>query len=137
MPNCGGIFDFDAKQERLTEVSELAEDPAMWQDAKRAQELGRERKMLEGVVLGLSKIQQDLNDARELFEMAQAENDDDSLNSTAADIQDIEKRVAAMEFRRMFAHPMDPNNCFIDIQSGSGGTEAQDWASMLLRMYLR
>jgi peptide chain release factor 2 len=94
--NCGGIFDFDAKQERLTEVSELAEDPAIWQDAKRAQDLGRERKMLEGVVLGLSKIQQDLNDTRELFAMAQAENDDESLNSTAVDIQDIEKRVAAM-----------------------------------------
>ncbi len=135
--NYGGIFDFDTKQERLTEVSELAEDPAIWQDAKRAQDLGRERKMLEGVVLGLGKIQQDLSDAAELFEMAQAENDDDSLNSTAADIQDIEKRVAAMEFRRMFSHPMDPNNCFVDIQAGSGGTEAQDWASMLLRMYLR
>ncbi len=133
----GGIFDFDTKQERLTEVSELAEDPAMWQDAKRAQELGRERKMLEGVVLGLRRIQQDLSDAAELFEMAKAENDDDSLNSTAADIRDIEKRIADMEFRRMFSHPMDPNNCFVDIQSGSGGTEAQDWASMLLRMYLR
>ena len=93
--------------------------------------------MLEGVVLGLGKIQQDLSDASELFEMAQAEHDDASLNSTAADIQDIEKRVAAMEFRRMFSHPMDPNNCFVDIQAGSGGTEAQDWASMLLRMYLR
>ena len=135
--NYGGIFDFDTKQERLTEVCELAEDPAIWQDAKRAQDLGRERKMLEGVVLGLVKIQQDLNDAGELFEMAQAENDEESLNGTATDIQDIEKRVAEMEFRRMFAHPMDPNNCFVDIQSGSGGTEAQDWASMLLRMYLR
>lgn len=135
--NYGGIFDFDTKQERLAEVGELAEDPAIWQDAKRAQDLGRERKMLEGVVLGLGKIQQDLADAGELFEMAQAENDDESLNATAADIQDIEKRVADMEFRRMFAHPMDPNNCFVDIQSGSGGTEAQDWASMLLRMYLR
>ncbi|HTN93345.1 MAG TPA: peptide chain release factor 2 [Gallionella sp.] len=130
-------LDFNTKQERLTEVSELSEDPAIWQDAKRAQELGRERKMLEGVVLGLTKIQQDLNDARELFEMAQAENDDASLNSTAADIRDIEKRVAALEFRRMFSHPMDPNNCFVDIQAGSGGTEAQDWAAMLLRMYLR
>ena len=135
--NYGGIFDFDTKQERLTEVCELAEDPAIWQDAKRAQDLGRERKMLEGVVLGLVKIQQDLNDAGELFEMAQAENDEESLNGTATDIQDIEKRVAEMEFRRMFAHPMDPNNCFVDIQSGSGGTEAQDWAAMLLRMYLR
>ena len=93
--------------------------------------------MLEGVVLGLTKIQQDITDTGELFEMAQAENDDDSLNSIAADIRDIETRVADMEFRRMFAHPMDRNNCFVDIQAGSGGTEAQDWASMLLRMYLR
>ncbi|MDD4930037.1 MAG: peptide chain release factor 2 [Gallionella sp.] len=130
-------LDYDTKQERLTEVCELAEDPAIWQDAKRAQELGRERKMLEGVVLGLGKIRQDLEDAGELFEMSQAENDEDSLNSTVADIQDIEKRVAEMEFRRMFNHPMDPNSCFVDIQAGSGGTEAQDWASMLMRMYLR
>jgi len=99
--------------------------------------LGRERKLLEDVVLGLNKIQQDLNDSVELFEMAQAENDDESLDSTATDIQDIERRVTELEFRRMFAHPMDPNNCFIDIQAGSGGTEAQDWAAMLLRMYLR
>ena len=137
MSNCGGFFDYDAKQERLTEVSELAEDPAIWQDAKRAQELGRERKMLEDVVLGLGKIQQDLSDASELFEMAQEENDDESLLATSTDIQDIETRVAALEFRRMFAHPMDPNNCFVDLQAGSGGTEAQDWAAMLLRMYLR
>ena len=137
MSNCGGFFDYDTKQERLTEVSELSEDPAIWQDAKRAQELGRERKMLEDVVLGLGKIQQDLSDASELFEMAQEEDDDESLLATDSDIQDIEQRVAALEFRRMFAHPMDPNNCFVDLQAGSGGTEAQDWAAMLLRMYLR
>jgi peptide chain release factor 2 len=135
--NYGGIFDYDTKQERLTEVCELAEDPAIWQDAKRAQELGRERKMLESVVFGLGKIQQDLTDAAELFEMSQEENDEASLLSTAADIDDIERRVAEMEFRRMFNHPMDPNSCFIDIQAGSGGTEAQDWASMLMRMYVR
>ncbi len=93
--------------------------------------------MLEGVVLGLTQIRQNLADATELFEMAQAENDEASLQATSADIQDIEKRVADMEFRRMFSHPMDANNCFVDIQAGSGGTEAQDWGSMLLRMYLR
>ena len=137
MPNYGGIFDYDTKSERLTEVCELAEDPAIWQDAKRAQELGRERKLLEGVVLGLAKIAQDLSDAAELFVMSQEENDEESLHSTADDIADIERRVAEMEFRRMFNHPMDPNSCFIDIQAGSGGTEAQDWASMLMRMYVR
>jgi len=93
--------------------------------------------MLENVVHGLSSIQQDLGDAVELFEMAQAEEDDETLVSTSEDVQDIEKRVAELEFMRMFNHPMDPNNCFIDIQSGSGGTEAQDWASMLMRMYVR
>jgi len=93
--------------------------------------------MLESIVLGLGKIQQDITDTTELFDMAQAENDDDSLRSIDDDIQNIEKRIADMEFRRMFSHPMDPNNCFIDIQAGSGGTEAQDWAAMLLRMYLR
>ncbi len=93
--------------------------------------------MLEGVVLGLGNIQQDLADAVELFEMSREENDEESLNSTADDIQDIERRVAEMEFRRMFSHPMDPNSCFVDIQAGSGGTEAQDWASMLMRMYMR
>ncbi|BCK87519.1 peptide chain release factor RF2 [Sideroxyarcus emersonii] len=133
----GGIFDFDSKQERLAEVNQLAEDPTIWNDAKRAQELGRERKSLEDVVLGLTQISQDLDDAAELFEMAQAENDDDSLNSIVSDVQDIEKRVAALEFRRMFSNPADPNNCFIDIQAGAGGTEACDWASMLLRQYLK
>jgi peptide chain release factor 2 len=69
--------------------------------------------------------------------MARAEDDDGALHAIAADIADMEKIVAGMEFRRMFSNPMDPNNCFLDIQSGSGGTEAQDWASMLERMYLK
>jgi len=135
--NYGGIFDYDGKQERLAEVVALAEDPAIWQDAKRAQELGRERKMLEGVVLTLQKVEQSLNDNTELMEMARAENDDASLMSIASDIKETEKLVADMEFRRMFSNPADPNNCFIDIQAGAGGTEACDWASMLLRQYLR
>ena len=135
--NSGGIFDYDGKQERLAEVAVLAEDPAIWNDAKRAQDLGRERKSLEDVVLGLTQIGQNLGDAAELFEMAQAENDDDSLLSISVDVGDVEKRVEALEFRRMFSNPADPNNCFIDIQAGAGGTEACDWASMLLRQYIR
>jgi peptide chain release factor 2 len=85
----------------------------------------------------LEKLDQGLNDARDLFAMARAENDDGALNSIAGDIAEMEKIVAGMEFRRMFSNPMDPNNCFLDIQAGSGGTEAQDWASMLERMYLK
>jgi peptide chain release factor 2 len=135
--SCGGIFDFDTKQRRLTEVAGLVEDPAVWNDNKRAQELGKERKALEAVVLTLTRLDGDIRDARELFDIAKSEQDDATLDSISQDAQSLEKTVADMEFRRMFADPMDPNNCFIDIQAGSGGTEAQDWASMLERMYLR
>jgi peptide chain release factor 2 len=136
-PVSGGIFDYDAKSARLTEVSQILEDPNIWNEAKRAQELGRELKSLESVVLTLNNIEQSLNDTGDLFEMAREENDDDTLNAVSADIDSIEQQVAAMEFRRMFNNPLDPNPCFIEIQSGAGGTEAQDWASMLLRMYIR
>ena len=134
---CGGIFDYDAKSTRLAEVSEILEDPNIWNDAKRAQELGREKKGLESVVQALGTIQQNLTDTKDLFEMAREENDEDTLNAVSADIDGLEKEVAAMEFRRMFNNPQDPNPCFIEIQAGAGGTEAQDWASMLLRMYIR
>jgi len=113
------------------------EDPAIWEDAKRAQELGRERRTLESIVFTLNGLDQGLHDSADLFEMAKEEGDDDTLESVGQDAEKLEKTVAEMEFRRMFSHPMDPNNCFLDIQAGSGGTEAQDWASMLLRMYLR
>jgi len=93
--------------------------------------------MLAGVVTTLQKLDHGLHDTRELFDMANAENDEETLDAVAADVDALEKTVQDMEFRRMFANPMDPNNCFIDIQAGSGGTEAQDWASMLERMYLR
>jgi peptide chain release factor 2 len=118
-------------------VSQQLEDPAIWEDAKRAQELGRERRMLEDVVTTLQKLDQGLHDTQELFDMANAEHDEETLDAVAVDVDALEKTVQDMEFRRMFAHPMDPNNCFIDIQSGSGGTEAQDWTAMLERMYLR
>ena len=135
--NCGGIFDYDAKALKLEELKRELEDPAIWNDAERAQTLGRERKSLEGVVLVLGEIAQELADTTELFEMARSENDDETLLAVASDLAGIEQRVVNLEFRRMFANPADPNNCFIDIQSGAGGTEAQDWAAMLLRMYLR
>ncbi|SFN89456.1 peptide chain release factor 2 [Nitrosospira briensis] len=135
--HCGGIFDFDNKQTRLNELNRMTEDPAIWDDNKRAQELGREKKMLESVVINLETVGRQLHDARDLFQMANEENDDATLQSVARDIAQLEKTVADMEFRRMFSNPMDANNCFIDIQAGSGGTEAQDWAAMLERMYLR
>jgi peptide chain release factor 2 len=89
------------------------------------------------VVLTLEKIGANLADNQELFELARAEGDEDTLMAVSEDVGGVEKLVADLEFRRMFSNPMDPNNCFIDIQTGAGGTEAQDWASMLERMYLK
>jgi peptide chain release factor 2 len=134
---CGGIFDFDAKSSRLAAAAKELEDPKIWDDPKRAQELGREKKQLDGVVGTLIDLDRRLKDSAELFELARAEGDDATLVALESDVAELERIVADMEFRRMFHNPMDPNACFIDIQAGSGGTEAQDWAAMLLRMYLR
>ncbi|AVG16060.1 peptide chain release factor 2 [Chromobacterium vaccinii] len=133
----GGIFDYDGKKDRLEEVSRLTEDPDIWNDPKKAQDLGRERKQLEDVVLVLDSINATIGDSRELFDMGKSEEDDDTILAVQADLEEVEEKVAKMEFRRMFHDPMDPTNCFIDIQAGAGGTEAQDWAGMLLRMYTR
>ncbi|WP_158604639.1 peptide chain release factor 2 [Aquitalea palustris] len=136
-PIFGGIFDYDGKKDRLEEVSRLTEDSDIWNDPKRAQELGRERKQLEDVVLVLDSINASIADARELLEMGKSEEDDETIFAVKTDMEEVEAKVAKMEFRRMFHDPMDPNNCFLDIQAGAGGTEAQDWAGMLLRMYTR
>ena len=109
----------------------------MWADNKRAQDVGRERKSLESVVGTMDRVAQGLRDSRELLEMALAESDAATFDALVAEVGSLEKTVAELEFRRMFSNPMDPNNCFVDIQSGQGGTEAQDWTAMLERMYLR
>jgi peptide chain release factor 2 len=121
----------------LIEIAARLEDPKVWDDPKAAQELGREKKQLEAVVEQVNDVAGRLRDAEELFGLAREENDDDTLQSVEADVQGLDKSVAEMEFRRMFSNPLDPNNCFLDIQAGSGGTEAQDWGQMLERMYLR
>ncbi len=135
--NFGGIFDFDTKSEKLEQVNEELEDPTVWNDQKRAQDLGKEKKSLEAIVHTLTKIDAELRDAGDLFAMAREEQDEDTLVAIEQEVDGLKKLVEGMEFRRMFGNPMDPNNCFVDIQSGAGGTEAQDWASMILRQYLR
>ena len=134
---CGGIFDFDLKSEKLEQVNAELEDPKVWEEPKRAQDLGKEKKSLEAVVDSLTQIDAGLRDASDLFAMAREENDEDTLVAVETDTHDLQKQIEAMEFRRMFSNPLDKNNCFIDIQAGAGGTEAQDWASMLLRQYVR
>ena len=125
------------KSEKLEQVNGELEDPNVWNDQKRAQDLGKEKKSLEAIVHTLIKIDTDLTDTRDLFDMAREEKDEDTIIAIEGDTENLKKLVEEMEFRRMFSGPMDANNCFIDIQAGAGGTEAQDWASMLLRQYLR
>jgi peptide chain release factor 2 len=109
----------------------------VWSDSKRAQELGREKKSLEGTVKSLATTATMLSDSAELFELARADKDEATLLAIFSDVDKLEKEIGTLEFRRMFSNPLDRNNCFVDIQAGSGGTEAQDWASMLERMYLK
>lgn len=133
----GGIFDYPEKKERLTEVRAELEEPDVWNDPERAQALGKERAMLESIVENIDGIHEGLGDTADLLEMAVEEDDEDTVDSVASDVDGFEKSVEELEFRRMFSGKMDANNAFLDIQAGSGGTEAQDWAEMLLRMYLR
>ncbi len=111
--------------------------PEVWNDPERAQTLGKERSSLELVVNTIRNMDSNLGEAADLLEMAAEEDDQDTVDAVVADLDELETQLAKLEFRRMFSNEMDPNNAYLDIQSGSGGTEAQDWAEMLLRMYLR
>ncbi len=133
----GGIFDYERKRERLMEVQRELEDPALWGLPDRVQALGKERVALEQVVGTLDDLAGGLKESGELLAMAEAEGDEASVAAIGEDLDKLEQRLAALELQRMFSGALDANNAFVDIQSGSGGTEAQDWAEMLLRMYLR
>lgn len=137
MRRFGGIFDFDAKKERLEEVVRELESSSVWNNPEVAQALGRERTQLEGVVHTLTQLSQSVVDLTELFGLVREENDEQSIREIGAELENIEQKVADLEFRRMFSGKTDTCHAYLDIQSGSGGTEAQDWAEMLLRMYLR
>ncbi|MCJ8313309.1 MAG: peptide chain release factor 2 [Saccharospirillaceae bacterium] len=132
-----GYLDFDVKKERLTEVQLLLGESAIWDDPEKAQALGQEQSSLELVVQTIENMDTALSDAAELLDMAVEEDDEDSVEEVRSELKGTEEMLKKLEFRRMFSGEMDPNNCFIDIQSGSGGTEAQDWAEMVLRMFLR
>ncbi|WP_133478754.1 peptide chain release factor 2 [Cognatilysobacter segetis] len=132
-----GYLDFDHKVERLEDVNRELESPDVWNDAERAQALGRERASLEKVVHGIRSLTDGLVGANELLELAEMEDDEDTANAVVDDVEKYAKDVEQLEFRRMFAGKMDNANAFVDIQAGAGGTEAQDWAEILLRMYLR
>jgi len=119
------------------EVQRELEDPHLWNSPERALELGRERATLEKVVGNLDRFTKGLQEAGDLLELAEQEQEPELVVVVAQDLNRLEKDLASLEFSRMFPLEVDPNNAFVDIKSGSGGTEAQDWADMLLRMYLR
>ena len=135
--NFGGIFDYPAKERKLSEVNAALEDPKVWDEPKRAQELGKEKKSLEDVVLVIDRLTGELADNTELFDMSKSDGDEAGMQSIESDAAKVLVEVEKMEFRRMFNNPADPLPCFLDIQAGAGGTEACDWASMLLRQYLK
>ena len=137
MPRSGGIFDFDAKAERLEEVTRELESPDVWDNPQRAQDLGRERAALDRIVGGIRSLSDSQAEAGEQLEQAVAESDQGTALAVAADVEQLARAVEQLEFQRMFSGEMDGANAFVDIQAGAGGTEAQDWAEMLLRMYLR
>ena len=133
----GGIFDYERKSLRLNEVNAALENPKVWDEPKRAQDLGREKKTLETVVGTIDHLQSHLADNSELYEMVKADEDVSSLQAIEGEAGKLRETVEQLEFRRMFSNPADPANCFLDIQAGAGGTEACDWAQMLLRQYLK
>ncbi|MCC8553319.1 peptide chain release factor 2 [Xanthomonas hortorum pv. vitians] len=132
-----GYLDYDVKKERLEEVTRELENPDVWNDSERAQALGRERSMLEKTVIGIADVLAGLADAADLLELAESEQDEDTVVAVLADLDKYQVHVEKLEFQRMFSGQMDGANAFVDIQAGAGGTEAQDWAEILLRMYLR
>ncbi len=133
----GGIFEVEQKRARLAVIREELEAPDSWKDQEKAQNLGKERAQLEEVVEMMDDLQTFLRDTAELQDLAESENDTAAQKAILKDVETITKKIEALEFRRMFSGEMDANAAYMDIQSGSGGTEAQDWAEMLLRMYLR
>lgn len=133
----GGIFDYDAKKERLEEVNAELEQPDVWNEPERAQALGKERSSLEAIVETIDQLDQGLEDVSGLLELAVEADDEETFNEAIAELDVLNKKLEQLEFRRMFSGEYDSADCYLDLQAGSGGTEAQDWASMLMRMYLR
>ena len=133
----GGIFDYDSRKERLEEILLRLEDPSLWNNPEEAQRLGQERARLEETVEQLDGLARTFSDLLDLLELARLENDDETIEEIAKESEGAKQKLEKLEFRRMFSGEADEASAFVDIQAGSGGTEAQDWAEMLLRMYLR
>ncbi|MEX0619282.1 MAG: peptide chain release factor 2 [Pseudohongiellaceae bacterium] len=132
-----GYLDYQGKKERLAEVELELGEPGVWDKPEIAQELGRERASLELIVNTFVQLDKGLEETAELLGLAQEESDQELMQAAGRDLDRLSNTLETLEFRRMFSGSMDAAGAYLDIQAGSGGTEAQDWAEMLLRMYLR
>ncbi len=133
----GGFFEYDSKKERLEEVTRELEDAAVWSNPDRVQELGKERSRLEATLAAVDRASTAVTESEELLELAEAEDDETTAREIEAGLPVIEAQVRGLELKRMFRGEMDSRNAYMDIQAGAGGTEAQDWAQMLMRMYVK
>ena len=131
-----GFFDYDAKLSRLETLHKEFENPELWKNQEKSQSLGKEKSSLEKLINSIDDITSSLRDLDELFLLLENEDDQDEITSMSNELNNIEIKISELQFQRMFSGKNDSNNAFLDIQAGSGGTEAQDWAEMLLRMYL-
>ncbi|WP_323843022.1 peptide chain release factor 2 [Moraxella sp. Pampa] len=130
-------LDFDGKKERLEEVNLELENPEIWNDPELATKISKEKSVLDGIIGVIESLDATLEDAAAMLELAVEEDDESLIFDVENELNDATEKVEDLEFKRMFSGEMDANNCYLDIQAGSGGTEAQDWSEMLLRMYLR
>jgi len=134
---CGGIFDPDQAQKRLDELNERAEDPDLWNDSALAQRLMKERQKLDGALSAFQSLEQELADSIELIEMGEAEGDEEIITEAEATLAKCAKIASQREVETLLSGEVDGNDCYVEIHAGAGGTESQDWAQMLFRMYMR
>ena len=134
LPHLGGTFDYETKRSRLDAILESLNDPEVWEDRELSQKLNQERSSLEKILNLVQLISNRLQDAEVLLDLAIKEDDEDTLKELAKELEISDQEISQLEIQKMFSGEMDTSNAFLDIQAGSGGTEAQDWANMLLSL---
>ena len=136
-PCCGGIFDWDTAQKRVAELNQRAEDPALWNDPAAAQKIMRERTHLQHAIDEYGRLERSVDDALTLAELGEAEGDEASITEAEGQLRQLKAEASKRELESLLSGEADINDCYLEVHAGAGGTEAQDWALMLLRMYVR
>jgi peptide chain release factor 2 len=134
---CGGGFDVDGKQKRLAELNQVTSQPEFWNDGEKAQTILKEQAALKGIIDSWEKNKSDLEEARFFLDVAKDEKNEEALGEAAVKVAEVAQAMAATELKQLLGGPDDRRNAIVTLHPGAGGTEAQDWADMLLRLYLR